>query len=89
MPGGTPRARSNQCPRAAQRSRALSEPSRRQGTPLQNVDLVLLGGDLFHDNKPSRNTIVRAMDIVSKHCLNDRPVAFQVLSDQRQNFVNG
>ncbi|GAB4820162.1 hypothetical protein N2152v2_007208 [Parachlorella kessleri] len=55
----------------------------------QNVDLVLLGGDLFHDNKPSRNTIVRAMDILSRHCLNDRPVAFQVLSDQHQNFVSG
>lgn len=24
-----------------------------------NADLVLLGGDLFHDNKPSRYTIVR------------------------------
>ena len=24
-----------------------------------NADFVLLGGDLFHDNKPSRNTIVR------------------------------
>ncbi len=56
---------------------------------LQNVDFVLLGGDLFHDNKPSRNTVVRAMDILGRHCLNDRPVAFQILSDQSQNFVSG
>ena len=56
---------------------------------MQNVDLVLLGGDLFHDNKPSRNTVVRAMDVLSRHCLNDWPVAFQVLSDQHQNFVSG
>lgn len=56
---------------------------------MQNVDMVLLGGDLFHDNKPSRNTVVRAMEILSRHCLSDRPITFQVLSDQKQNFVSG
>ncbi|KAK9814095.1 hypothetical protein WJX72_000558 [[Myrmecia] bisecta] len=55
----------------------------------QQVDMVLLGGDLFHDNKPSRTTVVRAMEILSKYCLNDQPVSFQVLSDQAQNFANG
>jgi double-strand break repair protein MRE11 len=25
----------------------------------QNVDMVLFGGDLFHDNKPSRKTLYR------------------------------
>ena len=54
-----------------------------------NVDMVLLGGDLFHDNKPSRHTVVRAMDILSRHCLNDRPISFQILSDQAQNFTTG
>jgi len=51
-----------------------------------DADMVLLGGDLFHDNKPSRNTIVKAMRILKKYCLNDRPVSFQVLSDQNVNF---
>lgn len=51
--------------------------------------MVLLGGDLFHDNKPSRNTVVKAMDILSKHCLNDRPIKFEILSDQVQNFTSG
>eukprot|EP00951_Prasinocladus_malaysianus_P049121 scaffold666116_cov52-Prasinocladus_malaysianus.AAC.1 len=51
-----------------------------------DADMVLLGGDLFHDNKPSRNTIVKAMRILRKYCLNDRPVSFQVLSDQSTNF---
>jgi double-strand break repair protein MRE11 len=53
------------------------------------VDLVLLGGDLFHDNKPSRTTLKRTMEILSKYCLNDRPVPFQILSDQKQNFTTG
>lgn len=56
--------------------------------PMQNVDLVLLGGDLFHDNKPSRQTIVRAMEVLTQYCLSDRPVAFQVLSDQALNFAS-
>ncbi|KAK2080753.1 hypothetical protein QBZ16_000607 [Prototheca wickerhamii] len=55
----------------------------------EKVDFVLLGGDLFHDNKPSRQTVIRAMEIFSKACLSDQPVRFQILSDQRQNFSSG
>lgn len=29
------------------------------------------------------------MDILARHCLGDRPVRFQVLSDQAQNFSTG
>ncbi|CAN1239236.1 Double-strand break repair protein MRE11 [Linum grandiflorum] len=54
----------------------------------KQVDLLLLGGDLFHENKPSRTTLVRAIEILRKHCLNDRPVQFQVVSDQTVNFAN-
>lgn len=53
------------------------------------VDLLLLGGDLFHDNKPSRSTIVRSIELLTKYSLSDHPVAFQVLSNQSQNFVSG
>ena len=52
------------------------------------VDLVLLGGDLFHDNKPSRSTIVRAIEILTRYTLGDKPVAFQVVSNQSQNFAS-
>lgn len=55
----------------------------------QAVDLVLLGGDLFHDNKPSRSTIVRAIDVFTRYTLSDKPVNFQVLSNQSENFVSG
>lgn len=53
-----------------------------------HVDFVLLGGDLFHENKPSRSTLVKAIEILRKYCLNDRPVPFQVVSDQTLNFQN-
>eukprot|EP00878_Enallax_costatus_P038248 GHUV01043428.1.p1 GENE.GHUV01043428.1~~GHUV01043428.1.p1 ORF type:complete len:122 (+),score=33.77 GHUV01043428.1:462-827(+) len=51
--------------------------------------MLLLGGDLFHDNKPSRTTVVKAIELLNKYCLGERPVRFQVLSDQKQNFVSG
>ncbi|KAK9844671.1 hypothetical protein WJX74_005353 [Apatococcus lobatus] len=55
----------------------------------QNVDMILLGGDLFHDNKPTRNTLVRSIDLITKYCLTDKQVPFQVVSDPAQNFANG
>lgn len=53
------------------------------------ADFVLLGGDLFHENKPSRSTLVKTIDLIRKYCLNDRPVKFNVVSDQKQDFVSG
>eukprot|EP00798_Chlamydomonas_sp_ICE-L_P028771 gene28771-31953_t len=53
------------------------------------VDFVLLGGDLFHDNRPSRATVVRTIQIIKKYSFNDTAVSFQILSDQSSNFVSG
>lgn len=50
------------------------------------VDFLLLGGDLFHDNKPSRKTLHTCMELMRKYCMGDRPVQFEVLSDQSVNF---
>lgn len=53
------------------------------------VDMVLLGGDLFHDNKPSRKTIVRTMKILREMCLGDENVRLAVRSDPRDvNYMN-
>lgn len=54
----------------------------------KQVDFLLLGGDLFHENKPSRTTLVKAIEILRRHCLNNQPVHFQVVSDQTVNFPN-
>ncbi|CAN6269425.1 unnamed protein product [Urochloa humidicola] len=52
------------------------------------VDFILLGGDLFHENKPSRSTLVKTIEILRRYYLNDQPVKFQVVSDQTVNFPN-
>eukprot|EP00740_Mantoniella_antarctica_P014696 CAMPEP_0181368446 /NCGR_PEP_ID=MMETSP1106-20121128/12092_1 /TAXON_ID=81844 /ORGANISM="Mantoniella antarctica, Strain SL-175" /LENGTH=343 /DNA_ID=CAMNT_0023484563 /DNA_START=146 /DNA_END=1173 /DNA_ORIENTATION=+ len=52
----------------------------------QKVDCVFLGGDLFDINKPSRETMVRTMEILREYCFNDNPVQLEVLSDQTVNF---
>lgn len=51
-----------------------------------DVDLVLLGGDLFHHAKPSLNCIFKCTEIVRKYCFGDKPVSIELLSDQTVNF---
>ncbi|KAH8677611.1 Metallo-dependent phosphatase-like protein [Xylariales sp. PMI_506] len=47
----------------------------------QDVDMVLLAGDLFHDNKPSRKSMFKVMRALRKNCLGMKPVELQFLSD--------
>ena len=54
----------------------------------QEVDFVLLGGDLFHDNRPTRNAEHQCMKILKKHVLGDRPVGVELLSDPEMNFAH-
>lgn len=52
-------------------------------------DMVLLAGDLFHENKPSRRTMYKAMSIFRKYCMGPNPIAIQILSDESLNFRQG
>lgn len=50
------------------------------------ADFVLLGGDLFHENKPSRRCLQRCMDLLRKYCLGPEENKLQFLSDPEVNF---
>lgn len=54
----------------------------------ENVDAIILGGDLFHDNKPSRRCIHRTMELLRHYCMGDGEVAIELLSDSTQNFTS-
>jgi double-strand break repair protein MRE11 len=52
----------------------------------QKVDFVILGGDLFHANNPSRYTLYRTLEILKKYVLGDTPSALEYLSDKNVDF---
>ncbi|KAM3615991.1 uncharacterized protein V6R79_010645 [Siganus canaliculatus] len=52
----------------------------------KQVDFILLGGDLFHDNKPSRRCLHTCITMLRKYCMGDSPIQFNILSDQTVNF---
>ncbi|KAI9070370.1 DNA repair exonuclease [Trametes sanguinea] len=46
-----------------------------------DVDFVLLGGDLFHENRPSRDCLYQVMALLREYTLGDRPIQIELLSD--------
>lgn len=52
----------------------------------KDVDFILLGGDLFHDNKPSQRCLYRCMSLLRRYCMGDRPVPVEFLSDPSESF---
>lgn len=52
----------------------------------ENVDFILLGGDLFHDNKPSNHIMLECINLLRKYCLGDKTIEFKLISDEKINF---
>lgn len=51
-----------------------------------DVDFILLGGDLFHENKPSRKSLYGSIELLRRFCLGDKPCSVEFLSDPSVNF---
>ncbi|XP_059615257.1 double-strand break repair protein MRE11 [Phlebotomus argentipes] len=51
-----------------------------------NVDMILLGGDLFHVANPSQNSMNRCLKILRNYVLGDKPIDLEFRSDQNVNF---
>jgi len=54
--------------------------------PMLQVDFILLGGDLYHENKPSRQTLHRSMELLRRYCMGSRPCPIEFRSDPKTNF---
>jgi hypothetical protein len=50
------------------------------GGPSQ-VDMLLLAGDLFHENRPSRTSLYQTISAMRERCLGDRPISLELISD--------
>lgn len=53
---------------------------------VRDVDMVLLGGDLFHDHQPSRKSLYHVMESLRKHCLGNRPCSIDIIGDESEHF---
>ena len=53
-----------------------------------HADLVLLAGDMFHENKPSRRTLHGTIDLLRKYCFGNDSVYIEMLNEQTEVFKN-
>ena len=51
-----------------------------------DVDMILHGGDLFHENKPSRMSMYHVTQSLRMNCLGDKPCELEMLSDASEVF---
>lgn len=51
-----------------------------------DVDMVLLAGDLFHENKPSRKSMYNVMRSLRMNCYGEKPCELEMLSDATEHF---
>ncbi|KAI8088075.1 Metallo-dependent phosphatase-like protein [Gilbertella persicaria] len=54
----------------------------------EKVDFILLGGDLFHHNRPSRSCLYQTMKMIRQHCFGERESKVWIASDQSINFAD-
>jgi double-strand break repair protein MRE11 len=53
----------------------------------RDVDMVLLAGDLFHENKPSRKSMYQVMRSLRMNCYGEKPCELEMLSDASEQFA--
>lgn len=53
----------------------------------EDVDMILLAGDLFHDNKPSRKALFQVMRCLRENCYGAKPCELEMLSDGSEAFA--
>ncbi len=56
---------------------------------IPQVDFILLAGDLFHENRPSRDCLYQVMSLLREYTLGDKPVQIELLSNPDEGKAAG
>ncbi|OIR58894.1 MAG: DNA repair exonuclease MRE11 [Amphiamblys sp. WSBS2006] len=51
-----------------------------------DVDMILHAGDLFHENKPPKETLVKTAELLRTYCMGGKPSTVEVLSNTEKCF---
>jgi len=51
------------------------------------VDFVLLGGDLFHEHRPSANAYFKASNILNQNVFGERDILFETMGFDDANYL--
>ncbi|KAF6751140.1 DNA repair and meiosis protein Mre11 [Ephemerocybe angulata] len=54
-----------------------------------DVDFILLAGDLFHENKPSRDCLYQTLALLREYTLGEKPIQVELLSDPDEGKADG
>ncbi|KAI0305362.1 DNA repair exonuclease [Multifurca ochricompacta] len=54
-----------------------------------DVDFILLAGDLFHENRPSRDCLYQVMSLLREYTLGEKPVQIELLSNPNEGKATG
>ena len=46
-------------------------------TGMKDLDFVIMGGDLFHEHKPSRKTFWKCQSLLNEHVFGEQDVRFE------------